>query len=53
MEVFRKHKAQFQGLVIMMEGFHLLMTLLATNRSRSGEAGLKDIAVQNEVIAEG
>ena len=53
MEVFRKHKAQFQGLVLIKEGFHLLMTLLATNRSRSGDAGLRDVAVQNEVIAEG
>ena len=53
MEVFRKHKAQFEGLVIMMGGFHLLMTLLAIIGSRFADAGLRDVAVQSEIIAEG
>lgn len=53
MEVFWKHKAQFEGLVIMMGGFQLLMTLLAIIGSRFGDAGLRDVAVQSEVIAEG
>ena len=53
MEVFWKYKAQFEGLVIMMGGCHLLMTLLAIIGSRFGDAGLRDVAVQSEVIAEG
>ena len=53
MEVFCKHKAQFEGLVIMMGGFHLLMTMLAIIWSRFADAGLRDVAVQSEIIAEG
>ena len=53
MEVFWKHKAQFEGLVIMMGGFHLLMTMLAIIWSRFADAGLRDVAVQSEIIAEG
>ena len=53
MEVFWKHKAQFEGLVIMMGGFHLLMTLLAIIGSRFADAGLRDVAVQSEIIVEG
>ena len=53
MEVFWKHKAQFEGLVIMMGVFHLLMTLLAIIGSRFADAGLRDVAVQSEIIAEG
>ena len=53
MEVFWKHKAQFEGLVIMMGGFHLLMTILAIIGSRSADDSLWDVAVQGKVIAEG
>ena len=49
MEVFWKHKAQFEGLVIMMGGFHLLMTMLAIIGSRFADAGLRDVAVQSEI----
>ena len=52
-EVYWKQKSQFQGIVLMMGGFHLLMTLLAIIGSRFGDAGLRDLAVQSEVIAEG
>ena len=53
MEVLWKQKEQFKGLVVMMGGFHLLMTLLAIIGSRFGNAGLRDIAVHSEMIAEG
>lgn len=53
MEVFWKNKTQFKGLVLMMGGFHLLMTLMAIIGSRFGDAGLKDVAIQSEVVAEG
>ena len=53
MGVFWKHKAQFEGLEMMMSGFHLLMTMLAITGSRFADAGLRDVAVQSEIIAEG
>ena len=53
MEVFWKHKAQFEGLVIMMRGFRLLMTLLAVIGSRFADVALRNVAVQSEIIAEG
>ena len=53
MEIFWKNKAQFEGLVMMMGGFHLLMTIMAIIGARFGDAGLKDVAVQSEVVANG
>ena len=47
------HKAQFEDLVIMIGGFHLLTTILAIIGSRFADAGLRDVAVQSEIIAEG
>ena len=52
MEVLWKQKERFKGLVIMMGGFHLLMTLLAIIGTRFGDAGLRDVAAHSEVIAE-
>ena len=37
----------------MMGGFHLMMTLLAIIGSRFADAGLRDVAVRSEIIAEG
>ena len=53
MEIFWKHKSLFEGLVIMMGGFHLLMMLLGVIGTRFGDAGLRELAVQSEVVAEG
>lgn len=53
MEVYWKNKELFTGLVLMMGGFHLLMMLLGVIGTRFGEAGLKELAVQSDVIAEG
>ena len=53
MEAFWKHEAQFEGLVIMMGGFHLLMIMLAITGSRFADAVLRDVAVQSGIIAEG
>ena len=50
MEVFWKHKTQFEGLVIMMGGFHLLMTMQAIIGSRFADADLRDVAVRSEII---
>ena len=53
MEVYWKRKEQFFGLVIMMGGFHLLLMLLGVIGSRFGDAGLRELAVQSDVVAEG
>ena len=53
MEVYWKHKRLFKGLVIMMGGFHLLTMLLGVIGSRFGDAGLRELAVQSDVLAEG
>ena len=52
MEVPWKQKARFKGLIVIMGGFHLLMTLLAIIGTRFGDAGLRDVALHSEVIAE-
>ena len=51
MEVYWKLKEQFVGLVIMMGGFHLLLMLLGVIGSRFGDAGLRELAVQSDVMA--
>ena len=43
----------FENLVIMLGGFHLLMMLLGVMGIRFDDAGLREIAIQNEVVAEG
>ena len=53
MEVYWKHKALFDGIVIMMGGFHLLLMLLGVIGSQFGDAGLRELAVQSDVVAEG
>ena len=53
MEVYWKHETLFDGLVVMMGGFHLLMMLLGVIGSRFGDAGIRELAVQSDVVAEG
>ena len=53
MKVYWKHKTLFGGLVIMMGGFYLLMMLLGFIGSRFGEAGMRELAVQGDVVTEG
>ena len=53
MEIIWKHKSLFKGLMIMMGGFHLLMMLLGVIGTRFGDAGLRELAVQSDVVAEG
>ena len=53
MEIFSQHKSLFEGLVIMMGRFHLLMMLLGVIGTRFGDAGLRELAVQSEVVTEG
>ena len=43
----------FENHVLMLGGFHLLMMLLGIMGTRYGDAGLRELAVQSEVVAEG
>ena len=43
----------FENLVIMLGGFHLLMMLLGVMGIWFGDAGLREIAIQSEAVAEG
>ena len=52
-EIFWKNKNVFENLVLMLGGFHLLMMLLGIMGTRYGDGGLRELAVQNEVVAEG
>ena len=52
-EILWKHKDVFKDVVIMLGGFHLLMMFLGVMGTRFGDAGFKDLAIQNEIIAEG
>lgn len=53
MEVYWEHKELFDGIVIMMGGFHLLLMLLGVIGSRFRDAGHRELAVQSNVVAEG
>ena len=48
-----KHKIKFKDIVIMLGGFHMLMMFLGAVGKRFGDGGLKYLAVQSEVVAEG
>ena len=50
-EIFWKNKNVFENLVLMLGGFHLLMMLLGIMGTRYGDAGLRELAVQSEVVA--
>ena len=52
-ETYWKNKRLFKNLLVMMGGFHLLMIPLGVIGSRVGEAGLKELAIQSEVVAKG
>ena len=43
----------FENLVIMLWGFHLLIMLLGVMGIRFGDAGLREITIQSEAVAEG
>ena len=52
-EIFWRHRDMFENLVIMIGGFHLLMMLLGVICIRFSDAGLREIAIQSEAVAEG
>ena len=53
MEVFWKNRHLFRHLIIMMGGFHLLMMLLSVIGTRFGDAGLRELAIESDAVAEG
>ena len=52
-EVFWKNRQLFKHLIIMMSGFHLLMMLLGVIGTRFGDAGLRELAIESDAIADG
>ena len=53
MEVFWKNRQLFKHLIIMMGGFHLIIMLLSVIGTRFGDAGLRELAIESDAIAEG
>ena len=53
MEVFWKNRQLFKHLIIMMGGFHLIMMLLGVTGTRFSDAGLRELAIESDAIAEG
>ena len=52
-EIFWENKNVSENLVLMLGGFHPPMMLLGIIGTQYGDAGLRDLAVQSEVVAEG
>ncbi len=52
-ELTWKHPVMFKDLVLRMGDFHTIFNFLATIGKRFQDAGLKDLAVESGVIAEG
>ena len=52
-EVLWAHTSKFNAIVLRLGGFHTICTLLAVIGKRFGNAGLRDIAIESGVIAEG
>ena len=53
MEVKWKHLEEFQDLVLRLGVFHTICNLLSIIGKRFGSAGLRDLAVESGIIAEG
>ena len=52
-EIFWRNKNVFENLVLMLGGFHPPMMLLGIIGTRYGDAGLRELAVQSEVVTKG
>ena len=52
-EIIRKHSEKFSSVIIKLEVFHTICTLLATIGKRFQDAGLRDLCIESGVIAEG
>ena len=52
-EIVWKKKSMFQDVVLMLGNFHLMMMYLGVIGKRFGDAGLRDVMVQSDVIAQG
>lgn len=52
-EIVWKHPIQFKPVVLRMGVFHTLLNLISIIGKRFGSAGLRDIAVECDIISEG
>lgn len=48
-----QHLKEFESIVIMMGGFHLLQVLFNVIGIRFGDAGIRDLAILSKVVAQG
>ena len=53
MEIKRKHSEHFKDIIVRMGAFHTICTLLGIIGKRFQDAGLRDLCVESQVIAEG
>ena len=53
MEIYWKHKDVFKDVIVMLGGFHLMMMLFGVLGCRFGDAGLRELAIQSDLVAEG
>ena len=51
--MYWKHRELFSKLIILLGGFQLLMMLFGVSGARFGEALIRELAIQSEVVAEG
>ena len=52
-EIIWKHQMRFKPVVLRMGTFHTLMNMISMIGKRFGSAGLRDIAVECDIITEG
>ena len=53
MEIKWKHSVHFRDIIVRMGMFHTICTLLGIIGKRFQDAGLRDLCVESQVIAEG
>jgi len=53
MEIKWKHKEQFRDIIVRMGACHTICTLLGIIGKRFQDAGLRNLCVESQVIAEG
>ena len=51
--MYWKHRELFSKLIILLGGFHLLVMLFGVGGARFGEADLRELAIQSEIVAKG
>ena len=53
MEIQLKEAKKFSSFFLMMETFHVLLMSLGVTGARFKDAGMRDLYIQSEIVAEG